>query len=176
MRDRGNRTGVNLMPAKLRIIACCAAVLIGCNAAEQGVRAQDAFSIAAVARFDAPWAMTFLPDGRLLVSEKRGALKLYDPTGPAGEIHGVPTVSYGGQGGFGDVVLHPEFMSNGLVYISYAEAGERGFSGAAVARARLVLDGNDGALEDLEVIWRQVPKVSGQGHFGHDPRKKFNFS
>ena len=155
------------MSVKLRLIACGAAALIGCNGAEQGVRAQDAFSIAAVAQFDAPWAMTFLPDGRLLVSERRGALKLYDPGGTVGQIHGVPAVSYGGQGGFGDVVLHPDFTSNGLVYVSYAEAGERGTSGAAVARARLALDGNDGELENLEVIWRQVPKVSGQGHFGH---------
>jgi glucose/arabinose dehydrogenase len=76
-------------------------------------------------------------------------------------------VEYGGQGGLGDVVLHPEFASNGLVYLSYAERGERGAAGAAVARARLALGEAQGALENLAVIWRQTPKVDGRGHYGH---------
>src|SRR3546814_365497 len=77
------------------------------------------------ARFDEPWAMAFLPDGRLLVTEKSGRLRLFDPaSGQVGEIVGVPAVAYGGQGGFGDVVPHPQFASNGLVYISYAEQGD----------------------------------------------------
>lgn len=120
-----------------------------------------------VAQFAEPWAMTFLPDGRLLVTEKAGTLVLYAPEdGRRGEIAGVPEVAYGGQGGLGDVVLHPQFESNRIVYISYAEAGDGG-SGAAVARGRLELDGDGGALRDLQVIWRQVPKVSGEGHYGH---------
>ncbi|MET0532987.1 MAG: PQQ-dependent sugar dehydrogenase, partial [Steroidobacter sp.] len=121
-----------------------------------------------VAKFDEPWAMTFLPDGRLLVTEKKGALKLQTIGGRTGEIKGVPKVAHGGQGGFGDVVLHPEFKSNQLVYFSYAEAGEGGKRGAAVARARLTLDEQGGgALSTVEVIWRQTPKVEGQGHYGH---------
>ena len=120
-----------------------------------------------VARFNEPWAMTFLPDGRLLVTEKPGTLKLFDPaSGRSGAITGVPEVAYGGQGGLGDVVLHPGFADNGLVYISYAETGDGG-AGGVVARARLQLDGDAGALHDLAVIWRQVPKVSGQGHYAH---------
>ena len=74
--------------------------------------------------FEVPWAMAFLPDGRLLVTEQNGALKLYTPGGASVAIRGVPAVSYGGQGGLSDVVLHPDFASNGLVYLSYAEAGE----------------------------------------------------
>ncbi len=126
------------------------------------------FEVQEVARFDQPWAMTFLPDGRLLVTEKPGKLKLYDLDRQAGaEISGVPEVAYGGQGGLGDVVLHPRFEVNDLVYLSYAEAGPGG-AGAAVARARLVLDpAGGGRLEALEVVWRQEPKVSGQGHYGH---------
>lgn len=152
------------MSQKLSVIACC--ILAGCSGSD-GARAQQSFELAELVRFEEPWALEFLPDGRLLVSEMRGALKLYDTaTGAVGEITGVPEVSYGGQGGFGDVVLHPDFARNGLVYLSYAESGAGG-SGAAVARARLRLSGNDGELSDLEVIWRQVPKVSGQGHFGH---------
>ncbi|MEO8365292.1 MAG: PQQ-dependent sugar dehydrogenase, partial [Pseudoxanthomonas sp.] len=74
------------------------------------------FKSTEVARFVEPWAMTFLPDGRLLVTEKQGHLKLIDvASGQKGEISGVPAVAYGGQGGFGDVVLHPQFASNRLV-------------------------------------------------------------
>src|SRR5690606_36546082 len=149
-------------------ILASAVLLAACSAGDDGVLAQNsAFDAEPVAQFDEPWAMEFLPDGRLLVSEKRGALKLYAPDdGTMGEITGVPEVAYGGQGGFGDVVLHPDFAENGLVYGSYAEAGDGG-SGAAVARARLVLDTEGGGtLEDLTVIWRQQPKVSGNGHFG----------
>lgn len=127
-----------------------------------------AFSVTEVAQFDAPWAMTFLPDGRLLVTEMGGTLRLHDlASDNTGTISGVPEVVHAGQGGLGDVLLHPQFDNNQQIYISYAEAGDGG-SGAAVARARLVLDENGGgALEDLQVIWRQTPKVSGNGHFGH---------
>ncbi|WP_202843160.1 PQQ-dependent sugar dehydrogenase [Luteimonas saliphila] len=127
------------------------------------------FSVETVAAFDEPWALSFLPDGRLLVSEKPGALRLVDvASGRAGEVTGVPDVVYGGQGGFGDVVPHPEFAENGMVYLSYAEAGDGDTAGAAVARARLVTDdAGGGALENLEVVWRQVPKVSGRGHYAH---------
>jgi glucose/arabinose dehydrogenase len=124
------------------------------------------FTATEVAKFSEPWAMTFLPDGRLLVTEKKGALKVYTIGGKALDVRGVPKVAYAGQGGFGDVVLHPKFSSNQLVYVSYAEPGEGG-AGAAVARAKLVLDDSGGELSNLEVIWRQVPKVSGGGHFGH---------
>jgi glucose/arabinose dehydrogenase len=131
------------------------------------VRIGDAFVATPVSEFREPWAMTFLPDGRLLVTEKRGALKLLDVgSKQAGDVTGVPDVAYGGQGGFGDVVLHPGFAQNSLVYLSYSEPGDNGTSGAAVARAKLALAGNGGKLEALEVLWRQVPKVSGQGHFG----------
>jgi glucose/arabinose dehydrogenase len=125
------------------------------------------FTTTEVAKFDAPWAMTFLPDNRLLVTEMSGALRLYDPArNTTGAVSGVPQVAHGGQGGFGDVVLHPQYATNKLVYISYVEAGDGG-RGSAVARARLALDaGGGGALEGLEVIWRQVPKKSGNGHFG----------
>jgi glucose/arabinose dehydrogenase len=102
----------------------------------------------------------------VLVSEQRGALKIYE-SGTVADISGVPEVAFGGQGGFGDVVLHPDFAENNLVYLSYAEAGEGGTRGAAVARATLMLEGDGGALTDLEVIWRQVPKVDGGGHYSH---------
>ena len=128
------------------------------------------FRVTEAAAFDEPWAMTFLPDGRLLVTEKKGVLKVFDPADKArtGTVGGVPQVAYGGQGGLGDVVLHPRFASNGLVYLSFAEAGDGGTRGAAVARAKLALDARGGgALSDVDVIWRQVPKVGGEGHYSH---------
>ena len=128
------------------------------------------FTSTPVATFNEPWAMTFLPDGRLLVTEKSGKLRLANvATGQVGEIIGVPAVAYGGQGGFGDVLLHPRFADNRLVYLSYAETGSNSTRGAAVARATLQLDasGNGGSLSNLQVIWRQLPKVNGEGHYGH---------
>jgi glucose/arabinose dehydrogenase len=110
--------------------------------------------------------MTALPDGRLLVTIKRGRLQLVEPGVRVGEIRGVPAVAYNRQGGLGDVILHPDYSGNGWIYLSYAEPDDAGRSGAAVARARLVLDGEGGGeLTGLEVIWRQSPKVSGEAHY-----------
>ena len=120
-----------------------------------------------ITSFNEPWAMAFLPDGTMLVTEKRGRLLLANLDGDAVEVAGVPEVAYGGQGGLGDVALHPDFADNGIVYLSYAEAGSGGTRGAAVARARLAGDDTPPQLADLELIWRQVPKVSGRGHYGH---------
>ena len=148
-------------------IALLGAACPACNGATVQA-ATKPFEASAVASFDEPWAMAFLPDGRVLVTEKKGVLKLLAIGGSAGEVRGVPEVAYGGQGGFGDIALHPHFADNQVVYLSYAEQGEAGTRGAAVARAKLELDAHGGgALSDLAVIWRQVPKVSGNGHYGH---------
>jgi glucose/arabinose dehydrogenase len=149
--------------------ACVAADTPGKAAAPAVEKAQWPFTATEFARFDQPWAMSFLPDGSLLVSEKQGALKHFNvQTRKSADIKGVPKVAYGGQGGFGDVLPHPKFASNQLVYLSYAEEGENDTRGAAVGRARLVLaaDGS-GTLQDFKVIWRQTPKVEGKGHYGH---------
>ncbi len=126
------------------------------------------FVVSEIARFDQPWAMTFLPgDGRLLVTEKGGTLNLLKPGGKSFRVAGVPQVDAGGQGGLGDVVAHPDFARNQWIYLSYAEAGEHDTRGAAVARAKLVINKGNPRLTELKVIWRQVPKVQGRGHFGH---------
>jgi len=148
----------------------CATLLlsVACSGSDAPVRISNAFVATPVANFEEPWAMTFLPDGRLLVTEKKGALKLLDVgSRKVGDISGVPEVAYGGQGGFGDVILHPGFASNSIVYVSYSEPGDKGTSGAAVARAKLALDSGGGALQNFTVIWRQVPKVASRGHWGH---------
>jgi glucose/arabinose dehydrogenase len=124
------------------------------------------FAVTEIATFNEPWAMAFLPDGRALITEQSGKLKLWREGQPAADVTGVPAVAYAGQGGLGDVVLHPGFATNGLVYLSWAEA-EGDVKGAVVGRAKLVEDNAGARLEGLTVIWRQSPKVSGNGHFGH---------
>lgn len=122
------------------------------------------FTLQEAGDFDVPWAIAFLPGGDALVTERSGALKLWREGQPTRTIAGTPSVSFAGQGGLGDVVLHPDFASNRLVYLSWAEAGTGG-KGAVVGRARLSDD--MARLESLTVIWRQSPKVEGDGHFGH---------
>jgi glucose/arabinose dehydrogenase len=162
-----------MIERKLSLSGFCGllALSAACSGTDSAAPARIGTSFVAtpVANFDEPWAMTFLPDGRLLVTEKKGALKLLDVgTRHAGDITGVPAVAYGGQGGFGDVILHPQFARNSIVYVSYSEPGGDGTNGAAVARAELSLDkSGGGALKDLNVIWRQVPKVASRGHWGH---------
>jgi aldose sugar dehydrogenase len=125
------------------------------------------FTVTEIARFNEPWAMTFLPDGRALVSEKAGALILWNgKTKAKTSVADIPGSAYGGQGGFGDVVLHPQFVSNGMIYLSWVERGREGL-GAVVGRAKLVESGSTARIEGLSIIWRQAPKVSGRGHFGH---------
>jgi glucose/arabinose dehydrogenase len=121
-----------------------------------------------VADFDAPWAMTFLPDARMLVTEKSGQLKLVSADGKSvADIAGVPAVKVAGQGGLGDVVLSPEFANDRMVYLSWVEAVPNATGGAAVGRGRLVEDAKGARLEGFQTLWRQEPKVTGDGHFGH---------
>ncbi|MBB5752821.1 PQQ-dependent sugar dehydrogenase [Prosthecomicrobium pneumaticum] len=112
-----------------------------------------------------PWAVAFLPDGAMLVTERPGRLRIVSGGALSPPVEGVPEVHARGQGGLLDVVLDPAFGENGLVYLSYAEAGEGG-AGTAVARGRLVREGDTPRLADVAVIFRQKPKVSGNGHFG----------
>ncbi|MGD9027615.1 MAG: PQQ-dependent sugar dehydrogenase, partial [Methyloceanibacter sp.] len=109
-----------------------------------------------------PWGMAFLPDGRMLVTERVGTLRIVNSDGSVSQpLSGVPEVAARGQGGLLDVALDPEFFSNKLIYLSYAEPGDGG-AGTAVARGRLAGE----TLEDLKVIFQQTPKVKGSGHFG----------
>jgi aldose sugar dehydrogenase len=110
-----------------------------------------------------PWALAFLPDGRLLVTERPGRLRLVNREGRlSAPLAGVPRVFARGQGGLLDVVLDPRFADTRLVYLSYAEPGEGRTAGTAVARGRL----DTGGLEDVQVIYRQQPKVRCSKHFG----------
>ncbi|MEO7714434.1 MAG: PQQ-dependent sugar dehydrogenase [Gemmatimonadaceae bacterium] len=136
-----------------------------------------------LASLEEPWGMAFLPDGRLLITEKPGRLRIFDQGKLSAAVEGVPAVVYFGQGGLLDVAVDPDFARNQYVYLSYAEAAtpqppgaketkeprlaafqrmeDQVLKGGAVARGRL--DG--GTLRDVRVIWQQVPKTVGRGHF-----------
>ena len=128
----------------------------------------QSYRVETIAQFNEPWAITSLPDQRLLITERKGQLKLFDPkTKSIVNVSAVPAVSYGGQGGLGDVILHPDFQNNHWLYLSYASKGQGGY-GAQISRAKLDLSNPaQPKLTDLKTIWQQVPKVSGQGHYGH---------
>ena len=112
---------------------------------------------------DHPWGVAPLPDGRFLVTERAGRLRVVGADGNLSDpLAGTPQVYAKGQGGLLDVVLDPEFASNQRIWLSYSEAGDGDTAGTAVATATL----GDGALTDLKVLYRQLPKVEGGQHFG----------
>src|SRR3712207_6015460 len=121
-------------------------------------------SVDTVARgLEHPWALAFLPDGRILVTERPGRLRIVERNGALSEpLGGVPNVLARGQGGLLDVAVDPRFAENQLVYLSFSEPDDNGRSGTSVARGRL----GNGRLEDVQVIYRQVPKVRSAMHFG----------
>lgn len=112
-----------------------------------------------------PWAVVFLPDGRMLVTERAGRLRVVTPQGQISEpVAGLPQVFAQGQGGLLDVVLSPDFASDRLIYWSYSEPREGGGNGTSVARGRLSDDVS--RVEDVQVIFRQMPSWESRGHFG----------
>lgn len=143
---------------------CLAAVALAGPAAAQNFASQEhAFRLVEVVRgLEQPWALAFLPDGRMLVTEKAGRLRVIangrlEPQ----PVAGLPEVAVHGQGGLMDVALHPRFAENNLVYLSYAARGAGG-TGTEVARGRLA--GN--RLENVQVVFRQDPKGHTGRHFG----------
>lgn len=109
-----------------------------------------------------PWAIEFLPDGRMLVTERPGRLRIVGKDGALSKpLVGLPEVYARGQGGLLDIALSPRFAEDRLVYFSFAEPGEGG-AGTAVGRGRFTEDG----LQNVQVIWRQLPKVDSRNHWG----------
>jgi glucose/arabinose dehydrogenase len=129
-----------------------------------GPSAGRPFQVQVIADFESPWAMTFLPDGRMLITEKAGTLYVVSANGQERRsVSGIPQVSSEGQGGLMDVVLHPRFAQNRLVYFSYSEARADG-KGVVLARGAFA-DGEQPALKNVQVLFRATPYVSGDGHF-----------
>jgi len=145
----------------------CLALLAGCGASGGSPAAQAQgrpFEMAQVGDFVEPWAIAFMADGRALVTEKRGGLKIWRPGGATIDVAGAPAVAYGGQGGMFDVALAPDFAASHALYLTFAEPGPGG-SGLALARATLVEEGGAVRLEGFTVLWRQLPRGSG-GQYG----------
>lgn len=131
--------------------------------------ADVAFDVRVAARgLEHPWSVAFLPDGRYLVTERPGRLRIVAQDGElSAPLVGVPKVFAEDQGGLLDVALSPRFVQDGLVYFTFAEPREGG-NGTALARARLALDGTPRRhqLEDVRVIWRMTPTLDSSKHFG----------
>ncbi len=156
----------NLLPAAMLLAACNSG---GGASAEAGPQTppsgEPPFKVTQIADFDSPWAMTFLPDGRMLVTEKQGTLFLVAADGQSRlAVAGTPQVSSAGQGALMDVVLHPKFASNRQVYFSFSEKNAEGLKGVALARGTFA-DGASPSLQNVEVIFRATPYVDGDGHF-----------
>ncbi|HVF36832.1 MAG TPA: PQQ-dependent sugar dehydrogenase [Sphingomicrobium sp.] len=163
-------------------VALGSLALIACSAGSSGADSQGGgaastrqpFTIVPVAKFDSPWAMAFLPGSGVpltnmaLLTEKDGRLWLVDVSnGRKVAVAGAPKAVVAGQGGLGDVMPHPDFAGNRRVYLSFVEAGTGG-TGAALGYGTLDLANRERpALRDFRVIWRQQPKVDGNGHFSH---------
>lgn len=114
-----------------------------------------------------PWGLQFLPDGRMLVTERPGRLRLIDAKGvTSSPLAGLPTVAAVNQGGLLDIALAPDFATSNSLHFCYSEPREGNTNGSTVARARLVLDGKGGRLDDVRVVFRQTPATTGGLHFG----------
>ena len=135
------------------------------NAGEQKSETNLPFTMTEVAKFGLPWRIAFLPDGRMLITEKVGPLWLVTQQGVKTAVTNVPPALYGGQGGMLGVYVSPNYATDQSIYLTYSEPGGEGVSGLALARARLTVMGNGASLNGLEVLWRQMPKGRG-GQFG----------
>ncbi len=122
------------------------------------------FTMTQVATFNRPWRIAFLPDARMLITEKVGALWLVTPQGAKTPIANVPAVLFQGQGGMLGVFLSPHYATDHNLYLTYSEPGEGG-SSLAMARARLSIGEGTASLDGLQVLWREMPKGRG-GQFG----------
>ena len=145
------------------------------GAAQRAAGKDRPFTITEIAQFTTPWAMAFLPGSGVpttnmaLLTEKEGKLWLVNVNdGSRTAVSGAPSVVVAGQGGLGDVMPHPDFAGNQRIYLSFVEGGPDGTSGAALGYGTLDLaNPSSPALRDFKVIWRQQPKVTGDGHFSH---------
>jgi glucose/arabinose dehydrogenase len=135
------------------------------NAGEQKPEASLPFNMEQVTTLSLPWKIAFLPDGRMLITEKVGGMQLVTQQGAKMPVTGTPAVLWRGQGGMLGVYLSPHYAKDHNVYLTYSEPGEPGGSSLALARAKLKIDKDAASLEGLQVIWRDGGRGDG-GQFG----------
>lgn len=153
-----------MFPARIVLLTLATAGLLSPPAMAETYKSEKvSFEVETFAEgLEHPWGLAFLPDGRMLVTERPGRLRIVSIDGTvSAPIAGVPEVYAQGQGGLLDVALAPDFARSRVIYLSYSEPGEGG-AGTAVSRARL----GDAGLENVQLVFRQAPKLSGGAHFG----------
>jgi len=161
-RFSATRRSPRLTAGALVHLAAAAAALVMATLPPTALASADLKPVTVARGLAQPWGLAFLPDGRMLVTERPGRMRIVSPDGRLGEpLQGLPAVDAKGQCGLLDVALDPRFADNRWVYWTYAEAGEGG-NGVAVARGRL----QERQLTDVQVIFRQLPKVNSQLHCG----------
>jgi len=150
---------LKIATAALLLIVASIAVWAQVNAGEQKPEATMPFKMTTVTTFTLPWRMAFLPDGRMLITEKVGPLWLVTPDGQKTMVTGTPPVYWQGQSGMFGVYISPNYATDQNIYLTYSEPGDYG-GGLALARARLNATGRVG-LTNLQVLWHQMPKGKG---------------
>ncbi len=158
-----------LFPAAV-LVASCAAAAVGDSGHELvELEAGSPFVAEAHLTLAEGWAIAIEPTtGNLLITEKAGTAKYYNPaTGAVLDVAGMPTVAYGGQGGLGDVAFAPDYATSGTVYLTWAQAAEGTARRAVAARGRLLCNAAACEVVGLTEIWRQEPAIDSPGHFSH---------
>src|ERR1700691_4556439 len=148
--------------AKTALFVTLASATIGAqvNVGEQKPEAVLPFTMTTVNTFELPWRLAFLPDGRMLITEKVGPVWLVSQQGEKIPVANTPPVYWQGQNGMLGVFLSPHYATDQSIYLTYAEPGDYG-GGLALARAKLNVSATSARLQGLEVIWRQMPKGKG---------------
>src|ERR1700726_856531 len=148
------------------------------NAGEQKPETSLPFTMTTMTTFELPWRLAFLPDGRMLITEKVGPVWLVSQQGQKiSPVANTPAVYWQGQNGMHGVFVSPRYATDQSIYLTYAEPGDYG-GGLALARAKLNATATSASLEHFEVLWRQMPKGKGGqagGQIAFSPDGKFLF-
>jgi glucose/arabinose dehydrogenase len=153
---------MTIQPAKAALLFTLASVMASAqvNIGEQKPEASAPFTMTTVATFNLPWRLAFLPDGRMLVTEKVGPVWLVTQQGEKIQVGNTPPVYYQGQSGMHGVFLSPHYATDHSIYLTYAAPGDYG-GGLTLARAKLKATATSATLDDFEVLWRQLPTGMG---------------
>ncbi|HEX4270105.1 MAG TPA: PQQ-dependent sugar dehydrogenase, partial [Rhizomicrobium sp.] len=155
----------NSIKAALLLTLLSGAAYAQINAGTQAPEASMPFTMTQVATFNLPWRIAFLPDGRMLITEKVGPIWLVTQAGKKMPVYNAPLALYGGQGGMLGIFVSPHYATDQSVYITYGEPQKAGGSSLALAKAKLMLTDTSASLEGLQVIWHD-PMGGRGGQFG----------